>query len=97
MIDQINPCPFCGGSAGFKTTSSLFTDELAHYGYFIECDGCGSRSKTIDCWGTRGDGFLNILTTQWNRRASSAILPNENLAGQVAHAKEISPPISLGH
>jgi Lar family restriction alleviation protein len=97
MIDQLNPCPFCGGSAGFKTASSLFGNELAHSGYFIECDGCGCRSKTVDYWGNQGGDSLNTLTTHWNRRALPAFMRSEHLAGQVAHAPEISPLISLDH
>ncbi|WP_413017728.1 Lar family restriction alleviation protein [Noviherbaspirillum sp. 1P10PC] len=94
MIDQLHPCPFCGGSAGIKTASSLFGNEWARLGYFIECSGCGSRSKTVEHWGTQWASCLDMLAAHWNCRASSVPISSERLAGPVAPIATVNPPTS---
>lgn len=69
MLGELAPCPFCGGSAGLKTAPTLFANEWAHLGYFIECVGCGSRTKTVDHWGHESVRCFETLAAHWNNRA----------------------------
>ncbi len=54
-LDDIMPCPFCGGE------SEMDTDGPDNYALFIECTQCGTElghtdgkeDKLIEAWNTR--------------------------------------------
>lgn len=68
-MDELKPCPFCGASARFWSQGGK-------YGLFtwIECDECGSRSKSAATHvpvddPTFFDGIgAKRVAAHWNRR-----------------------------
>jgi len=94
MLDQLAPCPFCGGSAGLKTAPTMFGNEWADLGYFIECVECGSRTKTVDHWGNRGGRCFETLAAHWNNRVAPLPDPSIDLEIRNTQPTELSPPIS---
>jgi Lar family restriction alleviation protein len=69
MNVNLEPCPFCGGSAKFKEFVPLNDSRSASCHYFIECDRCGARGGAIEYWGGRSDECFRMLCSQWNYRA----------------------------
>lgn len=61
MSNDLQPCPFCGGTARFNETEDG--------GHFIECTNC--RSSTCLRYSLMDDA-KPILAESWNRRAQLA-------------------------
>lgn len=58
-MNELKPCPFCGGSAAIRMTGS---------GHFVECDSCMAKVGSI------GYGFDldDVATAAWNQRVNTA-------------------------
>lgn len=76
-IEEIKPCPFCGGEARFRVSEN----RSAHFGvgftFFVECTKCGAKyPKRYEClFYMDGNGTINARTDEraqaiddWNRR-----------------------------
>ncbi len=62
---ELNPCPFCGGSASVQTMDDgldVPQDDPNFGGSFIECDKCGCCTKVYF------DRKENMAPS-WNQRA----------------------------
>ena len=40
MMEELKPCPFCGGEAELKLIPNYFTQGLSSNGWAIECTRC---------------------------------------------------------
>lgn len=59
-MEQLKPCPFCGGNADLYSITIGFNEERVFY---IQCDKCLSRSGK---WGKKENAI-----DMWNRREKS--------------------------
>lgn len=56
-MEELKPCPFCGGEA------TLYNDGVLKY---IYCTNCGCRTTRFDWYDKKR------MVQKWNRRASDA-------------------------
>lgn len=56
-MDELKPCPFCGGDVRFDEAYSYFRDSV------IYCDGCDMVFTLDDCTASDDD-----IARAWNRR-----------------------------
>lgn len=71
-VEQLKPCPFCGGEAEIKNDHDIFTDA---YTACIRCKECGSQTREIDItvcsnesYSERNISPLGYLARVWNTR-----------------------------
>ena len=62
QINQIKPCPFCGGVDVY-----LWVPLGATNHYSMACV-CGAKSPIIEEWGAKSKAYAAALQ-QWNKRA----------------------------
>lgn len=80
MRNDLQPCPFCGGTARFNETEDG--------GYFIECTNC--RSSTCLRYSLMDDA-KPILAESWNRRVQlAAAAPGDDDAKDAAPSDELT-------
>lgn len=82
MSNDLQPCPFCGGTARFNETEDG--------GHFIECTKC--RSSTCLRYSLMDDA-KPLLAESWNRRAqlaaaAPAAVPQTALQKEIARDAE---------
>lgn len=56
-MDELKPCPFCGGDVCFDKGYSYFRDNMLY------CDGCDMVFTLDDCAASDDD-----IVRAWNRR-----------------------------
>lgn len=62
-MDDLKPCPFCGGYCSVKLDSEGTTDSLGKkWAYTVSCDKC--CASTGVCWNRK------IAIELWNRRTN---------------------------
>ena len=64
-MDELKPCPFCGGEAKMRTSISSSIPKRSIV--FCYCEKCGASGKLIEdskCDGT----FIKEAIEAWNRR-----------------------------
>lgn len=59
-MDELKPCPFCGGDVRFDEAYRYFRDNM------IYCDGCDMVFTLDDCTASDDD-----IARAWNRRADN--------------------------
>lgn len=60
-MDELKPCPFCGGEADVKIVTRHIKNNLI----VIKCDLCGASTKTFS------DKKPEKACMAWNRRVSN--------------------------
>ena len=71
MMEQLKPCPFCGGKAkiqyGFPNQQGNRHKEV-----FVKCKVCNAKTKTIKQYPfTKWEDCLKTAIYLWNRRADN--------------------------
>lgn len=62
-MDELKPCPFCGFKPSLKDLVHRRFFEKPKVYYYIQCDGCGTRTDLNEC--------ELSLVAKWNRRADN--------------------------
>ena len=73
-MDELKPCPFCGGKAEYHSSVETIP-EIDENGAYIDCLDMIYREETgcpaCDIWFYNGDDDPEEITIErWNRRAS---------------------------
>lgn len=63
-MTELKPCPFCGGSARMH---SDYSERNSAYYFYIQCQNCYARSKTIKTEMDEKDNEKAVKA--WNMRA----------------------------
>ena len=73
-MDNLKPCPFCGGEA-----EQIYEDPLHNEAYII-CSDHNCLGYMRIGWGTKDDKakFIKRLENNWNRRPDNWISVTEN-------------------
>lgn len=61
-MDQLKPCPFCGGEAKIKSSSAFGLIPCV----YVQCQKCGVRTGN---WTSKSQNKANAF---WNRRTEVA-------------------------
>lgn len=69
MPDNLKPCPFCGGRAALRKTSSDL--EEGWWGLHVECFDCGARSGRAISHSDDIGGMRAVPEHKWNARTST--------------------------
>ena len=72
-MNELKPCPFCGGEPMLYHQSSKYTD---YDGNYVYCMNCGCRTKLFECFNGTGktheDTKVEAIEA-WNRRKRAFI------------------------
>lgn len=77
-MEELKPCPFCGGKAVFDTVSNLSSHYEVGFEFEIECKNCGAKlpKRYKVKFSLTDSGGINPLyddrdraAEEWNKRA----------------------------
>ena len=72
-MNELKPCPFCGGEPMLYHQSSKYTD---YDGNYVYCMNCGCRTKLFECFNGTGKTHEDTKAEaieSWNRRKRAFI------------------------
>lgn len=68
-LNELLPCPFCGGKASMSQGASVALEEFDKGQYeYASCEKCGARTTNFFTW-AYGTKTRSMAILAWNRRA----------------------------
>ena len=71
MMNELKPCPFCGGEAELIKEHECWGHGMFNTSYFVRCKKCGSEGKSGSGYDKEAEQCLIEGIENWNRRADN--------------------------